>query len=39
VVKTYTDRASGTNEERRELEQLLADARRRRFDMVIVPRF
>jgi len=36
VVKQYTDRISGAKARRPALDELLADARRRRFDVVIV---
>jgi DNA invertase Pin-like site-specific DNA recombinase len=36
VVKEYTDKISGTKARRPGLDQLIADARRRRFDVVLV---
>ena len=36
IVKEYTDKISGVKAKRAGLDQLLADARRRRFDLVIV---
>ena len=36
VVKQYTDRISGAKARRPALDQLLADARKRRFDVVVV---
>jgi DNA invertase Pin-like site-specific DNA recombinase len=36
VVKIYTDKISGAKARRPALDQLLADARRRRFDVVVV---
>src|SRR5208283_1577656 len=36
VVKQYTDRISGAKARRPALDELLADARRRRFDVVMV---
>jgi DNA invertase Pin-like site-specific DNA recombinase len=39
VVKVYGDRASGAKEERPALQQLMADARRGAFDVLLVWRF
>jgi DNA invertase Pin-like site-specific DNA recombinase len=39
VVKTYSDRASGAQESRPGLDAMMQDARRRRFDLVLVWRF
>jgi DNA invertase Pin-like site-specific DNA recombinase len=36
IVMEYTDKISGVKAKRAGLDQLLADARRRRFDLVIV---
>lgn len=39
IVRVYSDRASGAKETRPGLSELMADARRRRFDAVVVWRF
>lgn len=39
VAQTYTDKMSGAKDRRPELERLMADARKRRFDVVIVWKF
>lgn len=39
VTRIYTDKASGATTSRPELDELIADARRRRFDLVVVWRF
>lgn len=39
VAEVYMDRASGARESRPGLERLMADARRRKFDLVVVFRF
>jgi DNA invertase Pin-like site-specific DNA recombinase len=39
VAITAADRASGSNERRRGLDRLVADAKRKRFDVVVVWRF
>jgi DNA invertase Pin-like site-specific DNA recombinase len=39
LYRTYSDRASGTKENRRGLDELRADARRGAFDVVVVFRF
>jgi DNA invertase Pin-like site-specific DNA recombinase len=36
IVKEYTDKISGSKPKRPALDQLLADARKRRFDVVVV---
>lgn len=38
-VRTYSDRISGTKERRPDLDQLMIDARRGKFDVVVVWRF